>query len=1154
MRKAIIVTSVITFLFLVFSVSGTAFASQPVSLVSDAALQEPEPECADICNKVGVNTAYPVRRPVDEYLRAQRLGMGWILEIAYHPVDMGRTAEAINRAHDHGLRPIVRVCAGSDCAFSDPAVYSQFLHEIAERVDGEFWALMGPNEPDLEPWAGGAAGVTAYMNTMLDLVSDIPNLRTVSPAFNSTNSVTSGYVASMESYGARFSELDAFAATTYTVAGNGAYSYYSRNLRGYVAKYNKQVIFVEYGTFSMFDKPGEDNPARQAVINYERTQVAAAANDPTVMAILYFDAFGSNGSPHEYYDPEMVALSRDLSCVLASQTEAGIGIYTDSTIWQLTGESACRDIQYGCPYRGDSASVCSGNFCIDNDADGLYGDGGTCTRTDCDDNDPAIAGSCGGGIEAAADWGTLRAMAQAASNDTFIWPNIAIRPNGLPIIAYHDATTGRYDLNILDCTSPDCSTALKRTLVSENNSGQYISMVVREDGRPLIAHFDWTDEDFELFDCADSSCTTGENRILDYVTGYYGFDTSMTIRPDGRPAIAYWHSNESDLRFFNCADGDCLTGTIQTLEEHKQVGIDPSIVIDQYGNPLIAYIIQDYGHLRVHACTDPDCLSGAYRVVDWDNAEGFPSQGMAVRSDGLPVIAYRDTASGALMLVDCHTPTCSSYTGKTLDTGGNFLFGSIAVLPDDSPFIAYTEFTAEGDHNLRLLRCLDPACNDTLIEMVEEGNLGKTPQIAVLPDGNPLVVFHDVGTGGVGLYQVDLTLAVEETPTPTTPVPSDTPETPTPTTPVPSDTPETPTPTTPVPSDTPETPTATTPVPSDTPETPTATTPAPDGQAACFSFTFKQFNKWEQAWFRLANNCAEPVTLTGAKIIWTEWYSGIKLDWIAIADDEVWGAQDGLDPDSPAGPFPQPSITDTMGEDAANWQGPTFTFQPGDVMLMRVDFDGPGDWRGWLNETAGAHPSHFNDSLIYLGDGSQAIMTPVEPGDPQVTPSPTTPAPSETPVTPGANQAGDCFTFTFNKFSKWEQVWFRLSNTCSFPVTMTGLKAVWTEWYPGIGLDWIGIGDGEIWGSQDALLPDLADGPYPQPSTTDTMGADAAGWQGWDIPFDPGEVMMMRYDFDGPGNWKGFLDQTAGAKPSDFNGSLIYFSDGSQGEMVTASP
>jgi hypothetical protein len=294
--------------------------------------------------------------------------------------------------------------------------------------------------------------------------------------------------------------------------------------------------------------------------------------------------------------------------------------------------------------------------------------------------------------------------------------------------------------------------------------------------------------------------------------------------------------------------------------------------------------------------------------------------------------------------------------------------------------------------------------------------------------------------------------------------------------------------------------------------------------------------------------------LTGAKIIWTEWYPGINLDWIAIADDEVWGAQDGLEPDLPDGPFPQPSITDTMGADAANWQGPTFTFQPGDVMLMRVDFDGPGDWQGYLDQTAGAHPSHFNDSLVYLGDGSQAVVTPVEPGEPQPTPTPTTPPPSETPVTPGANQAGACFTFTFNKFGKWEQVWFRLYNTCNFSVTLTGVKAVWTEWYPGIGMDWIGIADIEVWGSQDDLPPDLADGPYPQPSITDTMGTDAAGWQGQDIPFEPGDVMMMRFDFDGPGDWQGYLDQTAGAKPADFNGSLIYFSDGSLGPLVPTAP
>src|SRR5690349_11256839 len=100
------------------------------------------PVCTSICDKSGVNFAYPERQPSSDYLRAQRLGMGWELEIAYMPVDLLRTAEAMNRALDHNLRPILRICAGSTCEFSDPNAYSDFLHNLSPLVDGEFWALM----------------------------------------------------------------------------------------------------------------------------------------------------------------------------------------------------------------------------------------------------------------------------------------------------------------------------------------------------------------------------------------------------------------------------------------------------------------------------------------------------------------------------------------------------------------------------------------------------------------------------------------------------------------------------------------------------------------------------------------------------------------------------------------------------------------------------------------------------------------------------------------------------------------------------------------------------------------------------------------------------------------------------------------------------
>jgi hypothetical protein len=743
---------------------------------------EADPVCKNICDKSGVNFAYPVRQPTDDYLRAQRLGMGWELEIAYMPVDLLRTAEAMNRALDHGLQPILRICAGSTCAFSDPYVYSDFLHDLAPLVNGDFWALMGPNEPDLEPWAGGAEDVAWYMNTMLDLVADIPNLRTVSPAFNSTNGITHKYFKAMEDAGARFGDLDAFAATSYSVAGNGAYYYYASNtghsekLRQKALRFNKQVIFVEYGTFDMFNKPNENDKGRAKVVSKMRSEFNKAAKDPTVLAILHYDAFGTNGSPHKYYDKEMIEIARDQTCVNGSMRGAGIGIFTNTTVWQLSGEDSCREFAYGCPFL--NGSTCSGNYCIDNDADGLYGDGGVCTRTDCDDTDPAIGESCGQANVLSSAWGTVHTVDDSvADRHTDIWPTLAIGHNGYPLIAYHHDVLGTRDLNLIECTSPACQTGLRRVLVSDDWSGTSPSIAVRHNGLPVLVHFDMIDEDLELYDCLDAGCVTGQRRIIDYTTGFYGLDTSLAIRPSGRPIVAYWDSVLGHLNVFDCFEEACTSGESRILDESPNTGQDPTVIIDALGQPLIAYGKAGTQVMRLYDCLDADCLTGERVTIDYTPSSAHATRGIALRHDGTPFVVYRDWGNGNLRMIDCHDAACATFTEGVLDNSGNMHEATVAILLDGAPFIAYRDETPSGENNLKLIRCHDPSCLTFDTETVVAGGLGRYTDIALRPDGNPLVVFFDVVLGDLKVYDVDLALVpggVIVTPTPS-PIPTETP-------------------------------------------------------------------------------------------------------------------------------------------------------------------------------------------------------------------------------------------------------------------------------------------------------------------------------------------------------------------------------------------
>lgn len=737
------------------------------------------PTCWSICDKSGVNFAYPERQPMDDYLRAQRLGMGWELEIAYYPQDLLRTAEAMNRALDHGLRPVLRICAGGTCAFSDPNVYAQFLIDLAPMVNGEFWALLGPNEPEQEGWAGDAAGVASYMNSVLAQVDSIPNLRTVSPAFNATNGITHQFFTTMEIAGARFADLDAFAANTYTISGNGAYYYYAYNtghaetLRAKAIRYGKRMIFTEYGTFGMFDKPDLNDPRRATIVQEIRAEFGKASSDSTVLAILHFDAFGTNGSLHRYSDAEMIEIARNQTCTGGGARQAGVGISTQNTVWQLSGEYTCRIIPIGCPFL--QGVPCGGAYCIDNDADGLYGDGGACRRDDCDDSDPTIGSTCGGEIaETPGAWGTLRVVdTDAADHDTDVWPVLAIRPDGMPIIGYYHNTVGARDLNMLECRSVGCATALRRVLVSEDFSGMYPSLAIGTNGFPFFVHFDRVDDDLEVFACLDGSCRSGERHIIDYTTGFYGMETSVAVRPDGRPAIAYWNSNLEDLNFFDCVDASCSGGSIRILDDRATTGRNPSITMGADGQPLIVYEHPAAAMLQLIDCSDESCTGWTAPILD-SGAGAFNQHAIAIRPDGAPVIVYRNQTTGALQMIDCQTPECATSSIRVLDDAGNFFEASMTLLYDGSPFIAYREQTASSS-NLKLLRCLDPSCASLVTEIARVGGVGRHPDVARRISGDPLVVFFDVSQGDLVVYDVDLDMLPGghgPTPTPShTPVP-----------------------------------------------------------------------------------------------------------------------------------------------------------------------------------------------------------------------------------------------------------------------------------------------------------------------------------------------------------------------------------------------
>jgi hypothetical protein len=239
------------------------------------------------CGNMGVNFGTVFRG--DFYQKARTFGMKWTLEIA----DVGNSKDVIEAINMHGVDPnkvIVRfgIVGNGIGATQDPNSIIGFLEGVGKAVGGkEFYAIAGPNEPDLETWAspdcGQAPGgpddpanpaqtaeklwygcvapkLATFMNAVCDAKNSgqIPgNVKLLTPAFNMTSYSLRGLTAAMKTAGARFSDscFDAVAGNIYPL-GKSIKNYWTENgVADFLSSVGKPLIVTETGPISG-DKDG----------------------------------------------------------------------------------------------------------------------------------------------------------------------------------------------------------------------------------------------------------------------------------------------------------------------------------------------------------------------------------------------------------------------------------------------------------------------------------------------------------------------------------------------------------------------------------------------------------------------------------------------------------------------------------------------------------------------------------------------------------------------------------------------------------------------------------------------------------------------------------------------------------------------------------
>jgi hypothetical protein len=205
------------------------------------------------------------------------------------------------------------------------------------------------------------------------------------------------------------------------------------------------------------------------------------------------------------------------------------------------------------------------------------------------------------------------------------------------------------------------------------------------------------------------------------------------------------NTGNDSVKLLHCDDVNCVPAgdSIQTIDSADVIGYPVSLELDALGLPVIAYYDLTNGDLKVAHCDDADCSDGGESITTPDSAGDVGSYlSMVLDAAGNPAISYYDETNGTLKLLRCDDANCAGTEAPlTLDGGGGVEVGeySSIALDGDLPAIAYQDETNE---DLKLLRCIDAACNTSVKQVLNRGGqTGYHTAIKIDASGHPVIAF-----------------------------------------------------------------------------------------------------------------------------------------------------------------------------------------------------------------------------------------------------------------------------------------------------------------------------------------------------------------------------------------------------------------------------
>ncbi|HLA43466.1 MAG TPA: hypothetical protein VJZ27_08535 [Aggregatilineales bacterium] len=198
--------------------------------------------------------------------------------------------------------------------------------------------------------------------------------------------------------------------------------------------------------------------------------------------------------------------------------------------------------------------------------------------------------------------------------------DIAVTPDGQPVIAYHDHQGEGFDPRLGD------------EVVAVREDGAWKLMTVLNPGHDGWDNAIALDADGHWHTSQVDPAQFGSPDGIEYATDAYGdlqierpgtgpvpyeFATSIALREDDSVGISYFNEPNEDLYFAERTPGSDGTWTLEPVDQEGDVGRYSALAFDSSGTPHITYYAADTGAVR-HAWRDAD---GVWQIEDIDILE-----------------------------------------------------------------------------------------------------------------------------------------------------------------------------------------------------------------------------------------------------------------------------------------------------------------------------------------------------------------------------------------------------------------------------------------------------------------------------------------------------------------------------------------------------